>query len=185
MLIWLQKAEGMVNTKSLLVCDQFRAHLVDKVRQRTNKGHNTNIAVIPGGGGGGLTSILQPLDVSVNHPFKCKLSEQWSAWMMSDAVEHTAAGNRKRPLLPIVMQWVKTTWDSIDPAIIVNAFTKCLITNELDGTEDDILWQDNRDAPCADSDIEGEEMYDDMLATDQMIQMLEEDDSDEEFLGFD
>ena len=34
------------------------------------------------------------------------------------------------------------------------------------------------------SDIEGEEMYDDMLTTDQMIQMLEEDDSDKEFLGF-
>ena len=38
MLIWLQKAwgrrpgGGMVNTKSLLVWDQFRAHLVDKVR---------------------------------------------------------------------------------------------------------------------------------------------------------
>ena len=52
------------------------------------------------------------------------------------------------------------------------------------GTEDDILWQDDRDAPCADSDNEGEEMYDDMLTTDQMIQMLEEEDSDEEFLGF-
>ena len=31
----------------------------------------------------------------------------------------------------------------------------------------------------ADSDNEGEEMYDDMLTTDQMIQMLEEEDSDE------
>ena len=41
-----------------------------------------------------------------------------------------------------------------------------------------ILWQDDHYAPCADSDIEGEEMYDDMLTTDQMIQMLEEDDSD-------
>ena len=72
-----------------------------------------------------------------------------------------------------------------DPAIIVRAFKKCSITNELDGTEDDILWQDDRDAPCADSDNEGEEMYDDMLTTEQMIQMLEEEDSDEEFLGFD
>ena len=60
-----------------------------------------------------------------------------------------------------------------------------LNTNELDGTKDDILWQDNRDAPCAESDIEGEEMYNDMLTTDQMIQMLKEDDSDKEFLGFD
>ena len=67
----------------------------------------------------------------------------------------------------------------------MRAFKKCLITNELDGTEDDILWQDDHDAPCADSDIEGEEMYDDMLTTDQMIQMLEEDDSDNFFLGFD
>ena len=167
--------------RRLYVWDQFRAHLVDKVRQRTNKVHNTHIAVIPGG----LTSILQPLDVSVNHPFKCKLREQWSAWMMSDTVEHTAAGNRKRPSLPTVTQWVKTAWDSIDPAIIVRAFKKCSITNELDGTEDDILWQDDRDAPCADSDNEGEEMYDDMLTTEQMIQMLEEEDSDEEFLGFD
>ena len=60
------------------------------------------------------------------------------------------------------------------------SFKKCSITNELDGTEDDILWQDDRDAPCTDSDIEGEEMYD-MLTTDQMIQILEEDDSDKEF----
>ena len=29
------------------------------------------------------------------------------------------------------------------------------------------------------------ETYDDMLTTEQMIQMLEEEDSDEEFLGFD
>ena len=48
-------------------------------------------------------------------------------------------------------------------ATIVRAFKKCSITNELDGTEDDILWQDDRDAPCADSDNEREEMYDDML----------------------
>ena len=45
--------------------------------------------------------------------------------------------------------------------------------------------KERRSAPCADSDNEGEEMYDDMLTTEQMIQMLEEEDSDEEFLGFD
>ena len=48
-----------------------------------------------------------------------------------------------------------------------------------------MLWQDDHNAPCTDSDIEGEEMYDDMLTTDQMITMLEEDDGDKEFLGFD
>ena len=55
---------------------------------------------------------------------------------------------------PKVRNAAYPTWDSIDPAIIVRAFKKCSITNELDGTEDNILWQDDRDAPCADSDIE-------------------------------
>ena len=104
-----------------------------------------------------------------------------STWMVSGTAEHTAAGNMKQPLLPFVTQWVKTAWDSIDPAIIIRAFKKCLITNKLDSREDNILWQDDHDAPC--TDIEGEERYDDMMTTDQMIQMLE-DDSDTEFLGF-
>ena len=38
---------------------------------------------------------------------------------------------------------------------------------------------------CTDSDIKGEEVYNNMLTADQMIQMLEEDDSDKECLGFD
>ena len=94
---------------------------------------------------------------------------------MSGTAKHTAAGNMKRPPLPIVTQWVKTTWDLIDPAIVIRAFKKCLITNELDSKEDNILWQDNRSTPCTDSDIEGVEMYDDMMTTDQIIQMLEDD----------
>ena len=81
------------------------------------------------------------------------------------------------PPLPIVTQWVKTAWESIDLTIIIRALKKCSITNELDGTEDNILWQDDRDTPCANSDIEGDEMYDDMMTTDQML----EDDGDEEF----
>jgi len=122
MLIWLQKVwgrrpgGGVINTKSLLVWDQFRAHLTDKVKQRTARSYNTDIAVIAGG----LTSILQPLDVSINHPFKCKLRELWSAWMLSGSFERTAASNLKQPSLPVVTQWVKTAWDSIDPPSFLN-----------------------------------------------------------------
>jgi len=38
--------------------------------------------------------------------------------------ECTAAGNQKQPLLRVVTQWVKTAWDSIDPAIITESFMK-------------------------------------------------------------
>ena len=34
------------------------------------------------------------------------------------------------------------------------------------------------------SDIEGEEMYDDMMKTEQMLQMFKEENSDDEFVGF-
>ena len=100
----------------------------------------------------------------------------------SDECKNNRATSRKFNVSEkLVRDWKKAALDLED----LPRFKKCSITNELDGTEDDILWQDDRDAPCADSDNEGEEMYDDMLTTDQMIQMLEEEDSDKEFLGFD
>ena len=62
MLIWSQKASGrrpgggLVNTKSLIVWDQFHVHLANKVKQRIASSHNTDIVVIPGGGGDGINS---------------------------------------------------------------------------------------------------------------------------------
>ena len=45
--------------------DSFRAHLSDNVKRVLK---STDVAVIPGG----MTSLLQPLDVGVNKPFKDK-----------------------------------------------------------------------------------------------------------------
>jgi len=66
--IWNQRASLSSNPRSLLVLDSFAGHLVDSVKNRLQE-KNTNIAVIPGG----LTSKLQPLDVSVNKSFKSKV----------------------------------------------------------------------------------------------------------------
>ena len=72
MLNWIEnvwaKRERFSNPQSLLVLDSFSAHIVDSVKRRFGE-KNTNIAVIPGG----LTSRLQPLDVSVNKSFKTKV----------------------------------------------------------------------------------------------------------------
>ena len=48
-------------------------------------------------------------------------------------------GNFKRPSLPIVISWVKTARKALDTAIIEKAFKKCSISNNLNGTKDDIL----------------------------------------------
>ncbi|CAI2196191.1 13529_t:CDS:1, partial [Funneliformis geosporum] len=66
--IWNQRASLSSNSRSLLVLDSFASHLVDSVKNQLQE-KNTNIAGIPDG----LTSKLQPLDVSVNKSFKSKV----------------------------------------------------------------------------------------------------------------
>ena len=52
-------------TKSLLVMDSFSAHLTTDVSENL-KNNNTQSVIVPGG----CTSKVQPLDVSINKPFK-------------------------------------------------------------------------------------------------------------------
>ena len=66
--IWTQRARRGINPRSLLVLDSFTAHITDSVKNRFREKH-TDLAVIPGG----LTSRLQPLDVSLNKSFKSKV----------------------------------------------------------------------------------------------------------------
>jgi hypothetical protein len=38
---------------------------------------------------------------------------------------------------------VSAAWKAIPESIIVRSFKKCCISNALDGSEDDIVWEDN------------------------------------------
>jgi DDE superfamily endonuclease. len=67
--VWRRRANLGSNLRSLLVLDSFTAHKMDSVKRHFHE-KNTDMAVIPGG----LTSRLQPLDVSLNKAFKAKVS---------------------------------------------------------------------------------------------------------------
>ena len=41
----------------------------------------------------------------------------------------------------MLLRWVKEAWESLTSEIIVRSFKKTGISNMLDGTEDDDLWQ--------------------------------------------
>ena len=64
--VW-SKVGGLLRERNLLVWNSFRAHLSDV--KRALKNSRTDVAVIPGG----MTSLVQPLDVGVNKPFKDNL----------------------------------------------------------------------------------------------------------------
>jgi len=67
-----------------------------------------------------------------------------------------------------------TAWDSMDPNIITKSFKKCSISNDLDGMEDDVLWDEQYDKSDTDSAKEGDEMYDDMMTREEIQKMFSE-----------
>ena len=72
--VWLQRCYvrrpgGFFKTaKSMLVMDSMRAHIIPEVKDSI-RSTNTIVGIIPGG----LTKLLQPLDIAVNKTFKAEL----------------------------------------------------------------------------------------------------------------
>ena len=99
--------------------------------------------------------VLQLLDISVNKPFKVQLSEHYDRWISDHDRELTASSKIKHAPPHVVAHWVLSTWTSITAELVVKSFKKCCISNALDGTEDDDLWEDevdNRDVDDPSSD---------------------------------
>jgi len=84
--VWSKRPGGLLKESSLSVCDQFKAHVTESTKRFATK-LKTHLAVIPGG----LTSQLQPLDVSVNKPFKGFKHEEWAKWIEAPTHHFTPA----------------------------------------------------------------------------------------------
>ena len=67
-----------------------------------------------------------------------------------------------------VALWVSVAWKAIPVSIIVGSFKKCRIGNAFDGSEDDILWEDD-----------GEDKDDSEWVTDNDSVMSDDGQSDE------
>lgn len=153
--IW-DKRPGNFNNRSLLSWDMFRSHLTDKVKQNL-KDLRTEQAVIPGG----LTSVLQPLDVCLNRPFKQYLRELWNEWMVKGKKSYTNSGNMRAPELDVFCQFIIDAWAKVKTESVIKAFKKCCISNALDGSEDDILWDDQDDDDDDVQDDDDDDVQDD------------------------
>lgn len=87
-------------------CPRLNAGDVTKERIRAT---DSIPAVIPGG----LTKLLQPLDISVNRCFKAELRLIWEDWMNNGDKSFTATGRMRRASYPTVVQWVKDAWNAV------------------------------------------------------------------------
>ena len=80
--VWAKRP--MSQKRALLVLDSFQAHRNPYVKKLLGR-YKTDLGMIPGG----LTCMLQPLDVSVNRPFKSEMKKLWSEWMLNGEHEYT------------------------------------------------------------------------------------------------
>ena len=206
--VWGKRNGGLRRKRSLLVLDAFRCHRSEFMKDILTSEHNTDLAIIPGG----MTCMLQPLDVGINKPMKNALRLKWNSWMESGEHSYTAGGKRRKVELPTICLWIVECWNELDPNIIVRSFKKCCISNAMDGTEDDILWDENKqkkdsvddsgqghsdDSDSDDSDDDADIVYsdvtfgpDDMFNIDDYNKMFGDSDNDSdhgdenEFYGF-
>jgi hypothetical protein len=74
---------------------------------------------------------------------KDRLRQHYLTWIADPARELTETGKIKRAAPSEVARWVSAAWKAISESIIVRYFKKCCISNALDGSEDDILWEDD------------------------------------------
>jgi hypothetical protein len=133
--VWYYRTGGLLRKKNLLVLDSFEGHKTESVKN-TYKELNCIPAIIPGG----LTSIVQPLDVCLNKPFKDNLRKKWNTWIMNE-VSLTKNGNLKKPSYKLICEWIIQAWEEIPSQMVIKSFLKCGISNADDGSQDHFLYE--------------------------------------------
>ena len=105
---------GAGKDRSMLVLYAFLCHRSPVVKSVLNA-DKTDLAIIPGG----MTSVLQPLDTSVNKHMKVALQQRWDAWMCGSDHTYTNQGGMRKPELYIICSWIKDAWEELGPEITI------------------------------------------------------------------
>ena len=135
--VWAPYVDG---NRALLSLDRFSGHLTDKVKDALDK-CGTKMLVIPGG----CTSVLQPLDVSINKPFKAYIRQSWCECMVTEA--ETGVAKISPASKAVLMEWIKTAADLVEkkPNTIKKSFQVIGIINKPDCTRSDALFKEIQD----------------------------------------
>jgi hypothetical protein len=153
LVVWNRRPGALLRKWGMLVLDAFKGHLTPEVKATITGGSiNTDLVVIPGG----MTSQLQVLDVVVKKLFKDHLKQLYSECLLSADYALTPAARIKKPSVTIFCQWILKAWQHISPEVIVKGVKKCCISIAMDGSEDDVLWNDSEEDGNVRSDGEEE-----------------------------
>ena len=91
-------------------------------------------------------------------------------------LSHLTFGKVGKPTLGEVCSWVIKAWNGVKPEVIIKSFKKCGISNAMDGTEDNAIFEQSDSSD--DNDEELANIAEGLTPVDIS------DESDEEFNGF-
>jgi hypothetical protein len=135
-IVWSHRPGAFLNQPSMLALDAVKGHVTDSMKNQLRKMKSELVIIL-----GGMTSVLQPMDISINKPFKDRLGQQYLTWIVDPACELTETGKIKRASPSEVAGWVSAAWKAILESITIRSFKKCCISNALDGSKNDIVWE--------------------------------------------
>ena len=92
------------------------------------------------------------------------------AWMAEGIHELKAGGCQKKPSEELMCQWIGEAWRDIPREMVANLFLKCRITNSLDGSEDDFIFDTSSD--------------DESIVADDFLMTFNDSESESDFEGF-
>ena len=124
--------------------DSMRAHITEDIKDLLDA-KNTTPAIIPGG----LTKLLQPLDISVNRTFKSGMRTLWEEWMSTGEHSFTNTGRLRRATLPEVTNWILQSWKSVSISCILNGFRKAEIFPYINDDDMDCSSDEEDNIPIA------------------------------------
>ena len=61
--------------------------------------------------------------------------------MVNGLFTYTLLGKKRAPSKELVLQWIHKAWQEIPADLVTNSFKSCGISNDLDSTEDEAVWE--------------------------------------------
>lgn len=129
---FVRRSNLLVQENSVLLMDSYKAHLKPEVINFLKNKCKTVVLAIPPK----TTSYLQPLDVSINHPFKNAMRSAWTEWFSESTPEYTNKGYRKKPTYQNIVDFVDSAIKKISPEIIQRSFECCGIAEYSEEIEE-------------------------------------------------
>ena len=112
---------------AILILDKASSHIQEEIIEKCT-GNFMDISILPDG----TTSIMQPLDISVNKKFKSYIREKYINHCIKNNVTFSKVNKND------IINWICETWYNetiITKNVIINSFKVCGLSNKIDGSE--------------------------------------------------